>query len=136
MKQNPTAGHWQSEQVRRCGCDWPFDWLADVTTFDPARGNYTYVATIRQSGARPLPEAAANVRAMGEAAAMARVIHAMLGVIDMSDPDHPTFADSAADCLDALLIHAGEIRRIATVLGRSSAPPALQPDRRHTCPHS
>jgi len=33
-------------------------------------------------------------------------------VLDMSDPDHPHFADSAADCLDALLEIGPEISSI------------------------
>ncbi|WP_199183719.1 hypothetical protein [Novosphingobium sp. HII-3] len=40
------------------------------------------------------------------------VLTAIAGVIDMSNPDHPTFADSAADCLDELLRHEADIRAL------------------------
>ena len=121
MESNPTAGLWRTTAVRRCSCDWPFHWIADVTTFDSVARVHQYVATVRQSGARSLTEAAANTRAMGEASAMAKVIEAVAAVLDMSDPDHESFADSAADCLDALLAHEQEIRRILTGL---AGPPA------------
>jgi len=39
-------------------------------------------------------------------------LQAIVGVIDMSDPDHPSFADSAADCLDELLRHDADIRAL------------------------
>lgn len=114
--------------VRRCG--WPFHWIADVTTFDPATRIHQYVATIHQSGARSLTEAAANARAMGEASALAKAIEAVAAVLDMSDPDHKSFADSAADCLDALLAHEQEIRRILTAL---ADPPAAADHIRAAC---
>ena len=98
-----TAGDWRSAPLARSTSDWPFDWVAEITTIDPAARSHRYVATIRQSGARPLNEALANVRAMTRAPMMLRLIRHVVQVIDMSDPDHPTFADSAADCLDALL---------------------------------
>jgi hypothetical protein len=41
---------------------------------------------------------------------LAEVLKAVVGVIDMSDPEHESFADSAADCLDELLRHDGQIR--------------------------
>jgi hypothetical protein len=41
------------------------------------------------------------------------VLTAIVGVIDMSNPHHPTFADSAADCLDELLRHEADIRALA-----------------------
>jgi ABC-type transporter Mla subunit MlaD len=34
---------------------------------------------------------------------MHRILQAVARVLDMSDPDHEAFVDSAADCLDALL---------------------------------
>lgn len=40
------------------------------------------------------------------------VLTAIVGIIDMSNPDHPTFADSAADCLDELLRHEADIRAL------------------------
>lgn len=39
-------------------------------------------------------------------------LQAIVGVIDMSDPEHPSFADSAADCLDELLRHDADIRAL------------------------
>ncbi len=62
--------------------------------------------------ARALPEAVSNMRAAKEASAMVNVIEAVAAVLDMSDPDHEAFADSAADCLAALLALEPEIRRI------------------------
>jgi hypothetical protein len=32
-----------------------------------------------------------------------RILQAVAHVLNMSDPDHEAFVDSAADCLDALL---------------------------------
>lgn len=43
---------------------------------------------------------------------MLRLLRAVLGVCDMSNPDHEAFADSAADCLQELLLHEAEIRQI------------------------
>lgn len=40
------------------------------------------------------------------------VLKALVGFIDMSDPEHPSFADSAADCLDELLRHEADIRAL------------------------
>ncbi|VWX51050.1 hypothetical protein [Novosphingobium sp. 9U] len=40
------------------------------------------------------------------------VLQSVVGVIDMSDPDHSTFADSGADCLDELLRHTDQIRAL------------------------
>ena len=122
--------------MRRCSCDWPFHWIADVTTFDSVARVHQYVATVRQSGARSLTEAAANTRAMGEASAMAKVIEAVAAVLDMSDPDHESFADSAADCLDALLAHEQEIRRILTALaGPPAASATVANIAHHRCHH-
>ena len=43
----------------------------------------------------------------------------------MSDPDHPTFADSAADCLDALLGEEEALRSLlADIENVSAIPPA------------
>ena len=98
-----TVGDWRTGPLARSTSDWPFDWVAEITTIDPTAQSHRYVGTIRQSGARPFNEALANVRAMTRAPLMLRLISRIVQVIDMSDPDHSTFADSAADCLDALL---------------------------------
>ena len=58
---------------------------------------------MRQAGARRYDEALANLRLMARAPTMLRLLRAVSQVLDMSDPDHQAFADSAADCLDALL---------------------------------
>lgn len=116
-----TAGDWRSAPLARSTSDWPFDWVAEITTIDPAARSHRYVATIRQSGARPLNEALANVRAMTRAPTMLRLIRHVVQIIDMSDPDHPTFADSAADCLDALL---GEEEALRALLADIEAFPA------------
>lgn len=58
------------------------------------------------------------------------VLTAIVGVIDMSDPSHPTFADSAADCLDELLRHEADIRALvarAQAYRRSPITPAEKP---------
>lgn len=39
-------------------------------------------------------------------------LQAIVGVLDMSDPNHPSFADSAADCLDELLRHDADVRAL------------------------
>ncbi|MBB4859165.1 hypothetical protein HNO88_002494 [Novosphingobium chloroacetimidivorans] len=53
------------------------------------------------------------------AANIAEVLQDVVGVIDMSDPEHGSFADSAADCLDELLRHETPIR---AALAAVSAP--------------
>lgn len=54
-------------------------------------------------------------------AEVVEVLQAVIGVIDMSDPDHPTFADSGADCLDELLRHNARIRALlATAIAAQS----------------
>lgn len=40
------------------------------------------------------------------------VLQAIVGVIDMSNPEHETFRDSAADCLDELLRHEADVRAL------------------------
>ena len=99
----PTGGRWAATPLRRCGCDWPYDWVSDVTSYDPVTGIHQQVAIIHQSAARSYPEASATVRAMALGHEMAGVIHAVAAVIDMTDPDHPSFVDSGADCIEVLL---------------------------------
>lgn len=109
---DPTAGVWRTSPLARSTSDWPFDWLAEITAFDAVAGSHRYVGTIRQSGARPLGEARANILAMVQAPAMLRLLASVAQVIEMSDPDHPAFADSAADCLDALLALEAPLRAL------------------------
>jgi hypothetical protein len=65
-------------------------------------GSYTCIGTVRQAGARRYDEALANLRLIARAPTMLRLLRAVSQVLDMSDPDHEAFVDSAADCLDAL----------------------------------
>ena len=44
--------------------------------------------------------------------AMLGLLTSVAHVLDMSDPEHPAFADSAADCLDELLRHAEPLRAL------------------------
>jgi ABC-type transporter Mla subunit MlaD len=52
---------------------------------------------------------------------MLRILQAVAQVLDMSDPDHDTFVDSAADCLDALLAQQELLRTLLRNSGRTSA---------------
>jgi len=52
---------------------------------------------------------------------LANVAH----VLDMSDPEHPAFADSAADCLDELLRHEAAIRALLADFALGSDIPVL-----------
>ncbi|MBN9142358.1 MULTISPECIES: methyl-accepting chemotaxis domain-containing protein [unclassified Novosphingobium] len=124
MSHTLTAGLWRANALRRCGCDWPFNWTCEVTSFDSATRSHHYVATIQQSGSRRMDEAAANARAMTEASAMVQVVRRLGMILDQSDPDHESFVDSAADCLDGLLAQAEEIRRILSSLDGVSVKPA------------
>jgi ABC-type transporter Mla subunit MlaD len=116
MSHTLTAGLWRANALRGCGCDWPFNWTCEITAFDPVTRSHHYIATIHQSGARRMDEAAANARAMTEACAMAQVMRRLGMILDQSDPDHEAFVDSAADCLDGLLAQQEEIRRILAAL--------------------
>lgn len=51
---------------------------------------------------------------------MLRLIKAVLGVCDMSNPAHDDFADSAADCLQELLLHEPEMREIVARLEKDA----------------
>ncbi len=48
----------------------------------------------------------------GSAPCIIDVLQAIVGVIDMSNPDHDSFADSAAYCLDELLRHEADLRAL------------------------
>lgn len=136
VNETTTQGRWAAAQLQPCGCDWPYDWVSDVTSYDPATGIHQRVATIRQSAVRLYPEAMANVRAMALAQDMAAVIHTVAAVIEMSDPEHPSFADSAADCLQALLENQAEVFRIRRALGeRLSGATQPSPHAHSHCHH-
>jgi hypothetical protein len=112
MTHAPTAGAWRASPLRQSQPSWPFDWTAEVTTMDGKARSHRYVASIRQSSSCPFAEAQANLRVMAEAANMLGVLRVAAHVLDMSNPEHVVFADSAADCLDALLREEGAIRQI------------------------
>jgi len=112
MTRRPTSGDWQAGVLRRSTADWPFDWVGDITSGNQTPHDRAFVATVRQSGARELDEALANLNLMARAPAMLRLVEHVVDVLDMSDPDHPAFADSAADCLDALLVHDASLRAL------------------------
>lgn len=116
-----TAGTWRAGSLVRSTADWPFDWVAEITTIDPATQSHRYLATIHQSGARGFDEARTNVRAMARAPQMLMLLHHVAHVLDMSDPDHPVFADSAADCLEALLAHDAALRALLADLAPQHA---------------
>jgi hypothetical protein len=110
MSRLPTPGEWREGSLCRTTADWPFHWVAEITAIDTVSGSYTCIGTVRQSGARRYDEALANLRLMTRAPAMLRLLQSVAQVLDMSDPDHEAFVDSAADCLDALLRQEPAIR--------------------------
>lgn len=112
MTRRPTSGDWRAGILRRSTADWPFDWVADITSVNQTTHDRAFVATVRQSGAREFDEALANLKLMARAPAMLRLVEHVVDALDMSDPDHPAFADSAADCLDALLVHDASLRAL------------------------
>lgn len=103
MSRLPTSGEWREGSLCRTTADWPFHWVAEITAMDPVSGSYTCIGTVRQAGVRRYDEALANLRLMARAPSMLRILQAVSRVLDMSDPDHEAFVDSASDCLDALL---------------------------------
>lgn len=56
-------------------------------------------------------------RIAAEAPAMLAALQRVAAVMDMSDPESANFADSAADCLDALLNDCADVVRILQRLG-------------------
>lgn len=136
LPEAPTGGRWAATLLRRCGCDWPYDWVSDVTSYDPETGIHQQVAVIRQSAARSYGEASANVRAMAVAPEMAGVIHAVAAVIDMTDPDHPSFVDSGADCIEVLLRLQPAVQRLRQALVDRLSGATKGPAHSHThCHH-
>lgn len=117
MSRFPTPGEWREGSLCRTTADWPFHWVAEITSMDPVSGSYTCIATVRQAGARRYDEALANLRLMARAPAMLQLLLSVAQVLDMSDPDHEAFADSAADCLDALLQQQETLRALLGEFG-------------------
>ena len=35
MNKPPTSGDWRASALSRSTADWPFDWVAEITTVDP-----------------------------------------------------------------------------------------------------
>lgn len=116
-----TQGAWQVSPLRRTSSNWPYDWVAEITSIDGTTRHHQQVGRLIQAGTRTFAEAGTNARAAGMIPEMLRVLTSVSAVLDMSDPDHPTFADSAADCLDALL---QEDEAIRAVLDRLDLRPA------------
>lgn len=112
MSRLPTSGEWREGRLCRTTADWPFHWVAEITAMDPVSGSYTCIGTVRQAGSRRYDEAQANLRLMARAPVMLRLLQAVAQVLDMSDPDHEAFADSAADCLDALFQQQEPLREL------------------------
>lgn len=116
-----TQGAWQISPLRRTSLNWPYDWIAEITSLDRATRHHQQVGRFIQAGARPFAEASANAFAAGMIPEMIQLLASVSAVLDMSDPDHPTFADSAADCLDALLQEGEAIRAVLARLGSRPA---------------
>ncbi|MDE1918587.1 MAG: hypothetical protein KGJ57_21270 [Sphingomonadales bacterium] len=123
----PTSDKWREGSLGRTTADWPFDWVAEITAIDPLTHSYTCIGTVRQAGTRRYDEALANLRVMTRAPAMLRILKAISQVLDMSDPDHDAFVDSAADCLDALLRQQEPLRALLSEFARSKPAGALLP---------
>jgi hypothetical protein len=88
--------------------------------------SYTCIGTVRQAGTRRYDEALANLRLMARAPAMLRLLQAVAHVLDMSDPDHDAFVDSAADCLDALLAQQEPLRTLLSEFRTGQVPVGSQ----------
>jgi hypothetical protein len=64
------------------------------------------------------------------------VIHAVAAVIDMTDPDHPSFVDSGADCIEVLLRLQPTVQRLRQALVDRLGGSAKGPAHSHThCHH-
>jgi hypothetical protein len=124
MSRLPTPGEWREGSLCRTTADWPFHWVAEITAMDRASGSYTCIGTVRQAGTRRYDEALANLRLMTRAPAMLRLLQSVVQVLDMSDPDHEAFVDSAADCLDALLQQQVPLRALVSefILAQRQSP--------------
>lgn len=121
MSRLPTSGEWRTGGLGRTTVDWPFHWVAEITAINPLNHSYTCIGTVRQAGTRRYDKALANLRLMARAPAMLRILQAVAQVIDMSDPDHDAFVDSAADCLDALLQQQEPLRALLSEFGIGTA---------------
>jgi hypothetical protein len=125
MTRLSTSGEWHEGSLCRTTADWPFHWVAEITAVDPVTRSSTCIGTVRQAGTRRYDEALANLRLMARAPAMLRLLQAVAQVLDMSDPDHDAFVDSAADCLDALLQQQESLRDLLGQFGMAPCPPPV-----------
>lgn len=125
MTRLPTFAEWHEGSLCRTTADWPFYWVAEITAMDPVTSSYTCIGTVRQAGTRRYDEALANLRVMARAPSMLRLLQAVAQVLDMSDPDHDTFVDSAADCLDALLQQQEQLRALLGEFGMAQRHPSV-----------
>lgn len=125
MSRLPTSGEWRAGGLGRTTADWPFHWVAEITAINPLTHSYTCIGTVRQAGARRYDEALANLRLMARAPAMLRILQAVGQVLDMSDPDHEAFVDSAADCLDVLLAQEEPLRALLAEFAAQAAAPLI-----------
>ncbi|WP_292687860.1 MULTISPECIES: hypothetical protein [unclassified Novosphingobium] len=125
MSLMPTSGEWRESSLCRTTDDWPFHWVAEITAIDPLTRSYTCIGTVSQAGNRRYDEALINLRLMTRAPAMLRLLQAVGQVLDMSDPDHDAFVDSAADCLDALLTQEEPLRALLAELAAQAAAPLI-----------
>lgn len=119
-----TAGAWRASPLRRSSANSPCDWVAEITAIDPATRRHHYVGRLVQAGSRSPAEARANLAATTLIPDMIRVTEAVARVLAMSDPDSDTFADSAGDCLEALLALGPDMQCIRALLCRHSAIPS------------
>lgn len=127
MSRLPTSGEWREGSLGRTTADWPFDWVAEITAIDPLTHSYTCIGTVRQAGTRRYDEALTNLRLMTRAPAMIRILQAVAHVLNMSDPDHEAFVDSAADCLDALLQQQAPLRALLSEFQHEASERMCQP---------
>lgn len=124
MSRLSTFGEWREGSLCRTAADWPFHWVAEITAINPLTHSYTCIGTVRQAGTRRYDEALTNLRLMTRAPAMFRILQAVAQVLDMSDPDHEAFVDSAADCLDALLQQQEPLRALLGEFGIAQYQPS------------
>lgn len=72
-------------------------------------------------------KARVEMRAKDNAIKMANILIRILGVCDMADPEHENYADSAADCLQALLEEEATIREVIAKIRTENLDKPLEP---------
>lgn len=116
----PVDTSWHAGPMSQLGATWPFEWVADITGCNTASRHRQHIGQLRQPGSRPVGEARANLMAVALVPDMVRLLQAMNNVIAMRDPESETFADSAADCLDALCQQQAQLSRVLRLIRRDS----------------